>query len=900
MSGMAERRKVLLLDGHSLAYRAFFALPATLSTTGGQLTNAVYGFTSMLLKALGEERPDAVVVAFDGPRSELQRTREYPEYKAHRPAMPDELREQMGMIEQLLGQMSIPAVRETGYEADDLLGAMARKVAESGGEAIIVTGDKDMLQLVGPHVRVLMTGKGITETVSYDRDAVEERYGVAPERIPDIIGLKGDPSDNIPGVAGIGEKGGMALIAQYGSLEGLYEHLEEVGGAKRKQSLAEGRDMAYLSRDLATIDTAAPVNIEIDAVRFGQWDAQKVTDYLCALEFKTLARRFLEIFGGEISGSPEAGGAALSYSLVDAEDAGQVESFVRAARQAGRIGVAASLSGAGYCEIAADALAIATADRAMVVTLGTQGAPARLAAEGLMAADEVDKSFHDAKGAWQALEKEGIPVDGVAFDTALAAYLENPALGTYHLWDVWERNLGGAIEVEGTPHVTEEQPSLLPAEGSQHELAGEAARVFHLTPVLEEKLGSLGMLELFKDIEMPLLATLKEMETEGVALDAGIPRALAAEAAVELASLEREIYSLVGHEFKIGSTRQLAQVLFEELGLPTIKRTKTGYSTDSSVLEALREEHPISQKIIDYREYSKLKSTYLDVLPALICPATGRLHCSFNQTATATGRISSSNPNLQNIPVRTEVGRKIREAFVAGKPSWSLLVADYSQIELRVLAHVSGDPLLLEAFAADEDIHRETASRVFGVPPSDVTPDMRRTAKVVNFGVVYGMGYYGLSSRLGITIEDATRYIDTYFATYRGVGLYRDRCIKEARDRGYAETLMGRRRFIPELKSPHRQTRELGERLAINTPLQGTAADIIKKAMIDVTEALDGGRLESRMTLQIHDELMFEVSPEEEEEMLRLVEERMSGAVSLAVPLKVDMGLYDNWGQAKQ
>ncbi len=895
---MSEKRKVLLIDGHSLAYRAFFALPATLSTTGGQLTNAVYGFTSMLLKALGEERPDAVVVAFDGPRSELQRTIEYPEYKAHRPTMPDELREQMGMIEHLLQRMSIPTVREAGYEADDLLGAMARRVAESGGEAVIVTGDKDTLQLVGPHVRVLMTGKGITETVSYDREAVEERYGVAPERMPDIVGLKGDPSDNIPGVPGIGEKGAMTLIASYGSLDGLYEHLEEVGGAKRKQSLEDGRELAYLSRDLATIDTAAPVNIELDTVRFGDWDRQNVIDYLCALEFKTLARRFLEMFGGEIAGPADGGGATLSYSLVNVEDNALVESFVQAARRAGRLGVAASISGAGYCDISADALALATDDQAMIVDMMTRGALA--AAAGLMAAEDVRKSFHDAKGAWQALEKEGISVKGVAFDTALAAYLENPSLGTYHLWDVWERNLGGAIEVAGTSRVTGEQLALLDAESSWDELAAEAARVFHLTPVLEEKLGSMGMLQLFEGIEMPLLKTLKEMETEGVALDAGVPRALAAEAAVELASLEREIHELAGHEFKIGSTRQLAQVLFEELGLPTIKRTKTGYSTDSSVLEALREEHPIAQKVLDYREYSKLKSTYFDVLPALVCPATGRLHCSFNQTATATGRISSSNPNLQNIPVRTEVGRRIREAFVAGRPGWRLLVADYSQIELRVLAHMSSDPLLLDAFAADEDIHSETAAKVFGVPPREVTPDMRRMAKVVNFGVVYGMGYYGLSSRLGISMEDATRYIDTYFATYEGVRRYRDLCIQQARDRGYAETLLGRRRFIPELKSPHRQTRELGERLAINTPLQGTAADIIKKAMIDVAEALADGRMESRMTLQIHDELMFEVAPSEEARMTELVEERMSGAASLAVPLKVDIGLYDNWGQAKQ
>ncbi|MBU1671453.1 MAG: DNA polymerase I [Actinobacteria bacterium] len=894
---MAEKRKVLLLDGHSLAYRAFFALPPTLSTTGGQLTNAVYGFTSMLLKVLSEESPDAVVVAFDGPRSELRRTVEYPEYKAHRPTMPDELREQMGMIEQLLQKMAIPAVRETGYEADDLLGAMARRIADSGGEAVIVTGDKDTLQLVAPRVRVLMTTKGISETVSYDREAVLERYGVPPDRMPDIVGLKGDPSDNIPGVAGIGEKGAVSLIKEYGSLEGLYEHLEDIGGAKRKQSLTDCRDMAFLSRDLATIDTEAPVNIAMDAVRFGEWDRQQVIDYLCALEFKTLAARFLESFGGEV---PEAAaGLAVAYTMVDTADAAAMESLARDALSQGRIGVASTLDGVGFCDVELRRLALATSDRVMVLDRDEAGSTGFSTAAELLASEAVGKSFHDAKCAMLAIGKLGMEVHGLDFDTAVAAYLENPSLGTYHLWDVWERNLGGAVEIEGVAQVTEEQPSLLDSDDASSELAAEAARVFHLTPALRDKLSSLGMETLFDELEMPLVSTLAQMETAGVALDAAVPRALGAEAGVELASLEREIFDLAGHEFKIGSTRQLSSVLFDELKLPTIKKTKTGYSTDSSVLEALREEHPIAGKIIEYREYSKLKSTYFDVLPELICPDTGRLHCSFNQTTTATGRISSSNPNLQNIPVRTEVGRRIREAFVAGGGGWRLLVADYSQIELRVLAHMSADSLLLEAFAADQDVHAETAEKIFGVPHGEVTPEMRRMAKVVNFGVVYGMGSYGLSSRLGISIEEATRYIDTYFATYAGVSEYRDLCIREAAERGYAETLLGRRRFIPELKSPHRQTRELGERLAINTPLQGTAADIIKKAMIEIAGAMSGGGVRSRMTLQIHDELIFEVAPDEEELMTRLVEERMSGAVPLAVPLKVDLGSYDNWGQAK-
>lgn len=896
---MTERRKVLLLDGHSLAYRAFFALPATMSTTEGQPTNAVYGFASMLFKVVDEEDPDAVVVAFDGPRADLHRAKEFPEYKAHRPTMPEEMRSQMSMIESLLERMKIPVVRSAGYEADDVLGTMARRVAGSGGEAVIVTGDRDALQLVGEGIKVLMTGKGITETVTYDRLAVEEKYGVPPERMPDMAGLKGDASDNIPGVPGIGEKGACALIKEYGSLEALYDNLDNVTGAKRKASLEENRDLAFLSRDLSRLETDLPLELDPDKVEFGSWNLQEVLDYLSALEFKTLARRFLEMFAKSSSPVQAEHGGDLSYALTDPDDDRALESFLTEAREAGAVGVACKVSGSGYCDIKLLRLGLATGKTALILTPGNSGA-LRAAGE-ILGSDDIEKWMHEAKANVQALGKTGVSVRNVAFDTALAAYLENPSLGTYYLWDIWERNLGGNISFEGRSARWGDQPSLLEDDGDSEGLAvaDNAARVFHVKPVLEEKLNSLGMLPLFKDIEMPLMTVLKAMEETGVALDPFVLEELSAEASSILAGLEQDIFALAGREFNISSTRQLAQVLFDELGIAPLKKTKTGYSTDSSVLEALRLEHPIAGKVLEYREYSKLKSTYFDVLPALVCPSTGRLHGCFNQTATATGRISSSNPNLQNIPVRTEVGRRIRAAFVPPEEGWKLIVADYSQIELRVLAHMSADARLLDAFEKDADIHRETAAEIFGVPHGEITPEMRRLAKVVNFGVVYGMGYYGLSSRLGISIDEATRYIDTYFKTYDGVREYRERCIADAAGRGYAETLFGRRRFIPELSSGNRQTREMGERLAINTPLQGTAADIIKKAMVDVDSTMKRGGSRARMTLQIHDELVFEAPPSELEALADLVSGCMMGAADLRVPLEVDIGVFDNWGEAR-
>jgi len=884
----------MLIDGHSLAYRAFFALPLTLSTTGGQPTNAVYGFTSMLFKALEDERPDAVVVAFDGPRSELKRTEVFAEYKAHRPSMPEELRPQIEMIENLLEALRIPAVRAAGHEADDVLGTLALKAASGGDSAVIVTGDRDALQLVRDGVTVMLTGKGITETTTFDEKAVMEKYGVPPGKIPDVVGLKGDSSDNIPGVPGIGEKGASALMAEYGSLEALYDRLDEITAKKRKQSLEDNRDIAFLSRDLAVIETGLDLEVDLNAISVGDWDAGEVVDHLSSLEFRTLARRFTETF------PPEAGerapGLEVRVALVDPDDAARVKEFVKKAEEECEMGLSVSAIGGSWCDIAVEAVALAAGDDAMVVHPGSPS-PGLDAARDLLASGCL-KYMHDGKRGALALEKSGLALASFSFDTALAAYLENPSLGSYNIEDVWGRNASIDIEVEGAGAAGGELTLFEDAGAQDGRLALEAARVLHLKPVMDAKLDDLSMTSLFLEIEMPVAGVLASLEKEGVALDTEVATRLSAEAHQKLDSLERGIFDIAGHEFKIGSTRQLAEVLFNELGLPPLKRTKTGYSTDSSVLESLAAEHEIAGLLLEYREYSKLASTYFDVLPALVCPDDGRVHGTFNQMATSTGRISSSNPNLQNIPVRTEIGRRIRAAFVA-RPGWKLLVADYSQIELRVLAHVSSDPLLLQAFARDEDVHADTAAKLYGVEEADVTPEMRRVAKMVNFGVVYGMSEFGLASRLGIPRDEAAGFIEKYFDRYAGVRSYRDSCIRETAARGYTETLFGRRRYVPQLRSDNRQTREFGERLAVNTPLQGTAADIIKKAMVDADRTLRSEGMLTAMTLQIHDELIFEVPPGEEDAAASLAEKCMSSACDMKVPLKVDLGLYDNWGEAK-
>lgn len=895
---MAENLKVLLIDGHSLAYRAFFALPSTLTTSTGKPTGAVYGFTSMLLKVLAEENPDVCIVAFDGPRAELHRTKIYPEYKGQRKPMPAELKEQLGMIENLLKKMKIMKVQVQGFEADDILGTIAKKLAKKGDNVFILTGDRDTLQLVDDRTKVILTSRGITDVEFYDREKVKEKYGVPPEKIPEVKALEGDASDNIPGVSQIGAKGARELISKYGSLDELYEHLDEVKGRKR-EPLEKEKDTAFISRELARINTEVPIEIDLEDAQVGRWDVKEVIDYLSVLEFKTLINRFLEIAGEKNESDVHQSGIRIRLL---GKSANEIESFKKNLLECKAVGLAAEITGSGFCDISCINLALATDSMALIIHLENGDAENGIIREFLSSvfSSDIEKRACEGRKIILGLWKSGFEFSGPIFDTSVASYLLNPSLPSYHLETIWERNSGEKVMIEGETTTLERNPSLLDyGKEQRNRLAIEAAQAFRLGPVLWKKLEESGMKKLAREIEMPLVLTLAGMEKSGVAVDRGVLDELSKDAQATLSALEEEIFELAGHPFNISSTKQLGKVLFEEMGITPLKKTKTGYSTDSSVLEILKSDYEIAGKLLEYRENSKLKSTYLDALPALVCSETGRIHCSFNQTATATGRISSSNPNLQNIPVRTELGKKIRHAFVPGEKGWKLLVADYSQIELRVLAHMSEDPLLLEAFERDADIHAETASSLFGIPPEEVTPEARRMAKVVNFGIVYGMGYYGLSSRLGISSEEATKYIDTYFRKYEKVKEYRESCVFEARRLGYAETLLGRRRYIPELSSESRHERELGERLAINTPLQGTAADIIKKAMIDIDTALKQRGMGARMILQVHDELILESPPGENEELEELVRECMEKAVELKVKLKVDIGIYETWGEVK-
>lgn len=888
-----KNKKILLIDGHSLAYRAFFALPKSLSTSSGQVTNAVYGFTSMLFKVLAEEKPDACVVAFDVPRGELERTQAFAEYKAQRPKVPDELISQVELIEELLERLRIPVVRQSGHEADDVLGTLAKKASTLGYDVFVLTGDRDILQIVGNGIKVILISKGITQTRVFDEGKVREEFGVPPDRLPDVIGLKGDPSDNIPGVPGIGEKSARDLIARYGSLESLYEHIDEVGGESKRNILLEHRDKAFFSRELATMKTNLPLDFDFEEAKLGNWEEEEVLDFLRVLEFEVLSSRFIQNFSHH-NLDEESGKKEISYSPVSSADKSHLDDFLEEAREEGAVGVALRVHGSSYCDIELVSMALATESK--FLTVSSDCGEAFEVAKAIAEDERTQKWLHNGKEAILSLEKLGVFLKGVTFDTGLASYLENPSSAAYDPESLAERN---SLNVEVRGEVPEETPNLFEEDSSREfiHLGVDAGRVFHLKRLLEEKISKLGMERLLAEVEVPLMFVLAEMEKNGVAIDLDVIETLAAETKSKMSELEKRIFELVGHSFNLDSPKQLSKVLYGEMGIPPIKKTKTGYSTDSSVLETLAENYEIARALLEYREYSKLKSTYYDVLPKLICPSTGRLHCSFNQTAAVTGRISSSNPNLQTIPVRSDTGRKMRSAFVPGTSGWKILVADYSQIELRVLAHMSEDEGLVSAFENDADIHAETASELFGINPAQVGPSERRIAKTVNFGIVYGMGQYGLASRLGISKEEASDFINRYFEKYPGVRRYRERCIEEAREKGYTETILGRRRYIPELESANSRTRELGERLAINTPLQGSAADIIKKAMVDVSRAMKEKGLKSRMILQIHDELLFETPEEEARELEDVVRDTMSNVLPLRVPLKVNIGVYDNWGE---
>ena len=869
--------KLALLDGHSLAYRAFYALPADLATPAGQVTNAVYGFTSMLIKLLGDERPDALAVAWDlkGPTFRSER---FAEYKAQRESAPDLFRSQLPLMHEVLEAMEIAQIASPGFEADDVIATLATAATAEGDEVIVVTGDRDAFQLVDEGVTVVYTLRGISDIVRADRTWIEQRYGVPPDRYVEYAALRGDKSDNLPGVTGVGEKTAAKLITTHRSLEDLYDHLDDLT-PKLRDNLVASHEQVMLNRELMTLvrdvpiegfgGTAAPSGFTLQ-----DFDRDRVRVVFDALAFRLLWDRLSDL--GGVGGSE-----AVDIDI-------EVTTFARET-DPGDLAPDGSLVLEGVWDDDALVGVVVAGDPAVFVPAERFDA---------IFAQEGDIVAHDAKPVVRALAEMGFDVS-VAFDTAIAAYVVNPAQRTADLGELAYRELGLAVEVVGDGERGTAQGAFDFEGGPDLEAAARRAiAVQGLVDPLREQVEARGGADLLDAIELPLIPILANMEIAGIGVDREFLEDLGEDLRRRIADLEVAIHDAAGGPFNVNSTLQLREVLFERLELPVVKKTPKGApSTDASVLEKLRPEHPVVEKLLTYRELEKLRSTYVDALGKLI-EADGRVRGRFNQMGAATGRLSQEQPNLQNIPVRSEEGRAIRKAFVAA-PGHRFLVADYSQIELRILAHMSEDPGLVEAFEKGLDIHTATAARVAGIDAAEVTPDQRRRAKMINFGLLYGMEAYGLAQRLEIGRSEAQEHIDAYFAQFPDVKAFMQGIVEQARADGYTTTLLGRRRYLPELSSGNFRDRQMGERMALNAPIQGAAADIIKKAMIELDRELSERRLSARMLLQIHDELVLEVPDDELDAAADVTRTVMEGIVDLRVPLEVDMATGANLAECK-
>ncbi|HET7419510.1 MAG TPA: DNA polymerase I [Candidatus Dormibacteraeota bacterium] len=885
-----RRGRIILIDAHSLIYRAFFALPP-MSTSDGRVTNAVYGFTSMLAIVLAS-RPEYAIAAFDLGKPTF-RSLEYAEYKAGRRAMPDDLRPQMEMVREVLGAFSIPIYGVEGFEADDVIGTLARIAEERGHSVTIVSGDLDCLQLVTESVEALVPRRGITDTFVYGPDQVRQRYGFEPVQLVDFKALRGDTSDNIPGVPGVGDKTAAQLVQEYGSVETLLDRVAELKEGRLKTSLTTNADKVRLGKRMVTIVRDVPVELELEKARWTHYDYERARRVFDHLEFRQLLSRFPPPDQVPVQPSlafepaPPAAGLRIVYepaeaaSLLDgAQDVG-VFSFTEGAGRSARIcGLGISAGGKTFYVVTPEAMDAAAS------TLS--GRPI---------------SGHDAKETELALRSLGGGRREWAFSTFLAAYLLGAGSRDPRLEDLAREFLGVEL-VSSEQLLGTGRAARKPSAVSDNEAAEFAARraeaVLNLRPRLEAEMRNLGVDYLFHEIELPLAGVLADMESEGVAIDVPYLKEMQDELGRQLANLESQIEELAGQKFNVNAPQQLAKVLFEDLRLPVGKRTKTGYSTDADTLEALRDKHDIIPAILEHRQLSKLKSTYVDALPQLVDPLSGRVHTSFGQASTATGRLSSSNPNLMNIPIRTELGQRIRRAFKAGRPDHVMVSADYSQIELRIAAHLSGDPKLLAAFAAGQDIHTATAAAVFRIPLEQVSADQRRLAKVANFGSIYGQGEYGLSQQLGITGDVAREFLGQYWSTYSKLREFLDDLRQRAREDGLVISATGRRRAIPDLRSPNFQLRNAAERMAINFPMQSLAADIIKIAMVRLHREIETDQIEGRMLLQVHDELLFEVPRSELDQFAEKVPRVMTGAYELETGIEVEMKAGPNWADMKK
>ena len=895
--------KLMLIDGNSLLYRAFFALPTDMATASGQVTNAVYGFTSMLINLIKDHQPDQLVATFDRPEPTF-RHEKLADYKAGRAETPDILRQQMGLARQLIETLAIPIVDWPGYEADDVIATLATQAAARQDEVIVVTGDRDTYQLVqDPYVKVLYNKRGVSEYALYDEAGIEARTGVRPADYPQYAALRGDPSDNLPGVPGVGEKTAAKLINTYGGLDAIFEHLDDLT-PKLRQSLADSEAQVRANAAVTPLVRDVPVRLDPSEAVVGGWDLADLRRLFDFLEFRSLWDRFLEATGADkgVAGAPAAPASTVQVALDRLPAAGAAVERVNSWRSSGAdLTVSGAWSGReGRSELLGLAFVVLPPQEtveAVWMEGGWLSQPTVVEAlNGLLGPDGARISCHDAKALMRGLAARGISFTNLELDPAIAAYLVDPAGDQYLLEDLAARYAG--VELAGAAGGPTGQLDLMaePADPAE-EAARRAAAVARLVEPLSAALSARGMSKLYDEVERPLVRVLADMEDTGVRVDVPALKKLADELAAEAKRLERQIQDLAGVDFVVNSTPQLREVLFGKLGLTPQKKTKTGYSTDAQTLEKLRGEHPVVEALLRYREVEKLRSTYGESLLSEVGP-DGRIHATFNQTVARTGRLSSDQPNLHNIPIRSEEGRRFRRCFIPGE-GCRFLVADYNQIELRVIAHLSEDPALIESFRTGTDIHNVTATRIYGVAPEDVTIAMRSKAKMVSYGLAYGMEAYGLAQRLAIPVEEASAILKAYWAGFPAVRAYMDRVVAEARDRGYTETLFGRRRQIPELQSGRYQVRAAGERQAMNAGIQGLAADIFKVALVRLDARLHRNAPLSRLVLQVHDEVIVEVPPDEEDAAAAAVLEAMTGAVDLRVPLTVNLSWGENWAAAK-
>jgi DNA polymerase-1 len=863
-------RKVILIDGHSLAFRAFFALPDTLVTSSGQITNAVYGFTAMLIKLIADEHPDAIVVCFDkgAPQFRLDR---YAEYKAGRAETPDTFRQQLPLIREVLGSLRIPMVELEGYEADDLLATLTKTYRRAGEEVLIVTGDRDILQLVGDGVSVIMTRRGISDVIRYDQAQVLERYGVTPEQWTDFVALKGESSDNLPGVPGVGDKTAAQLINKYGNIEGVISHADELT-PKLREAIKERARQVRINKELGRLLDDVPLDIDPKKLHLEPWDDEEVRKLFTSLEFRTLHERLKELKVHDAALPPALELKAVS-ELCSAEDL----------RRGEAVAFAWNAEWLALCDGAGEARILPFSE---LHRLG-----------GFLEDPSRPKIAHDAKPLCHAALAAEREIQGLYCDTKIAAYLLEPGSAPgYTVRDTVSRYLRISIDEPAAELQSGEQALLSLGEDEKRRVCREAVAVKALAPALEAQLRSQGIWELAAFLEFPLVKVLARMEHNGILVDRGYLENLNSEFGQKMAALEATIQQLSGENFNVKSQPQLQRILFEKLGLPKTRKIKTGYSTDAAELEKIAGAHPIIASLLEYREVSKLKTGFTEMLLELIDPRTQRIHTTYEQTTAATGRLSSTAPNLQNIPIRGEMGRQIRRAFIA-PPGHALLSADYSQIELRVLAHLSQDEAFLQAFAQGHDFHATIAAKVYGVPLSEVTPEMRNHVKQFSYGIAYGMSAFGVSQRLGVEIDEATNFIDAYYAQFPKVKAYLAAQVEKAKIDGFTTTMFGRRRYLPELSSSNYRLRALGERMALNAPIQGSAADIIKKAMISVDTALERKPL-AKMLLTVHDELVFEVPEDKLAPARQLIEAEMTRAVELQCGLAVEVHIGTNWAEA--